>query len=242
MTALSKMIVIEFNKLKNTLVIPLCIAVPTVVAIAVGAISARQPVSTWGNVMLNGVGLWAYFMLPMAVTALSALMAHIEHRNGMWDHLLALPIKRWRLFAAKAVVMMCLLAAMSLLLAIEIRLVGNLFEWFLPKKAPLGTFSWLRLFEGLTAMWAAALLVCMLQLWVALHFRSFVVPIVLGLTGTFITVIAAGAREAIFVPWVTPVSVLINDGARMTEALTIGIGGGTVLLILMIWHLSRQEA
>jgi lantibiotic transport system permease protein len=237
-----QMILIELKKLKGTLVVPLCLAVPTVVAIAMGLICVRQPLSTWKDAMHGGIGLWAYFMLPMAVTALSALMANVEHRGGMWDHLLALPIQRWRVFAAKAVVMMLTVGAMSAVLAIEIRVVGGLIEWLVPRKTPTGEFPWLAMFEGLGAMWAASLFVCMLQLWVALHFRSFVVPLVLGLTGTFVTVVAVGARESVFIPWVMPVSVLVGEGARLTQALTLGVGGGLLTLALMMWHLSRQEA
>jgi lantibiotic transport system permease protein len=236
------MILIELKKLKGTLIVPLCIVAPSVVAVAMGLICVRQPFSTWKDVMQGGIGLWAYFMLPMSVTALSVLMASVEHRGGMWDHLLALPIARWRIFAAKAVVMMLVMAAMSVLLAIEIRVVGSLIESFFPRKAPTGAFPWVAMFEGLGAMWLASLFVCMLQLWVALHFRSFVVPLMMGLSGTFVTVVAVGARESVFVPWVMPVSVLISDGTRATQAVTLGLSGGCITLALMMWHLSRQEA
>jgi lantibiotic transport system permease protein len=237
-----QMILIELKKLKGTLIVPLCLVVPTVVAIAMGLICVRQPLSTWKDVMHGGVGLWAYFMLPMSVTALSVLMANVEHRGGMWDHLLALPIARWRVFAAKAVVMMLVVAAMSILLAIEIRFVGSMVESFVSRKAPTGEFPWVAMFVALGAMWLASLFVCMLQLWVALHFRSFVVPLTMGLAGTFITVVAVGARESVFVPWVMPVSVLVSEGTRAAQAVTLGLSGGFITLALMMWHLSRQEA
>jgi lantibiotic transport system permease protein len=237
-----QMVLLELKKLKGALVVPLCLSVPTAVAIAMGLICVRQPVSTWKDAMHGGIGLWAYFMLPMSVTALSALIANIEHRGGMWDHLLALPIARWHIFLAKAILLMLVLGAMSLLLAFEIRLVGGVIEWLVPRKTPTGEFPWVAMFEGLAAMWVASLFVCMLQLWVALHFRSFVVPLVLGLTGTFITVVAVGARESVFIPWVMPVSVLVGEGARFEQAVTLGLVGGLITLALMMFHLSRQEA
>jgi lantibiotic transport system permease protein len=237
-----QMILIELKKLKGTLIVPLCIVAPTIVAITMGLICVRQPVSTWKEVMQGGIGLWAYFMLPMSVTALSVLMAHVEHRGSMWDHLLALPIARWRVFVAKAVVMMLVVAAMALLLALEIRVVGSVIESFVPRKAPSGEFPWAAMFFALGAMWLASWFVCMLQLWAALHFRSFVVPLMMGLSGTFVTVVAVGARESVFVPWVMPVSVLVGEGTRAAQAVTLGLSGGFITLALMMWHLSRQEA
>ena len=41
--------------------------------------------------------IWAFFMLPMSVTALTALVAHMEHGPRAWDHLRALPVPRWQL-------------------------------------------------------------------------------------------------------------------------------------------------
>jgi lantibiotic transport system permease protein len=237
-----QMVLLELKKLKGTLVVPLCLAVPTIVAIAMGLICIRQPLSTWKDTMHGGIGLWAYFMLPMAMTALCALMANIEHRGNMWDHLLALPILRWRVFFAKAFVTMLTVGAMSLILALEIRAVGSLIGWLMPSKSPTGEFPWHAMIEGLSAMWAASFFFCMLQLWVALSYRNFVVSLVMGLCGTFVTVVAVGARESVFIPWVMPVSVLVGDGVRLTQALALGVGGGVITLALMVWHLSRQEA
>jgi lantibiotic transport system permease protein len=238
----AQMIWIEVKKLQRSLIVPLCLVAPGVVAVAMGLISARQAQATWVDTMRNGIGLWAYFMLPMTVTAFSALMASVEHRGGMWDHLLALPISRWRLFAAKAIVMMLLVASVSLLLALGIYAVGALVEWLVPAKAPLGAFPWALMLESLAAMCAAAWCMCMLQLWVALHFRSFVPPLVLGLTGTFVTVVAVSARESVLVPWAMPVNVLIGEGTRLPQAVALGVTGGLLVLASMVWHLSRQEA
>jgi drug/metabolite transporter (DMT)-like permease len=57
-------------------------------------------------------------MLPMSVTALTALVAHTEHGPRSWDHLRALPVPRWHLYAAKAVCVLGVVAAMSALLAL----------------------------------------------------------------------------------------------------------------------------
>ena len=53
-----------------------------------------------------------------------------------------------------------------------------------------------------------------IQLWVALRFRSFVVPVALGLAGTFLVIAAMGAPEAVVLPWAMPLGTLPVAGGR----------------------------
>ena len=52
-------------------------------------------------------------MLPMAVTALTVLVAQVEHGPKFWNHLLALPVRRASIFVAKVVVVVALTGIMS---------------------------------------------------------------------------------------------------------------------------------
>jgi lantibiotic transport system permease protein len=233
---------VEFSKLKRTLVALLCLAAPTVVAIVFAVLTLRQPLMSWKDAVRSSMALWGFFMLPMTVTALSALLAHLEHGPRMWDHLLALPIKRWRVFAAKGIVIMLLLALMPALMLLEVRAIGWAIEAWLPAKLPSGDFPWQLGAQAMLAMWASGFLMCMIQLWVALYAASFVAPLAVGLTGTFIAVVAAGAKESVWVPWVMPIATLVRDGAQMSLALQLGVGGGMAAALAMVWHLSRKEA
>jgi hypothetical protein len=233
---------VEFRKLKNSLVLVLSLVSPTLVAILLTVVVLRQPTMQWTDLMTGATGLWAYFVMPMTVTALSVLVAQIEHGPKAWDHLLALPIARWRVFAAKAIVIMLLVAAMSVLLGFEIYGAATVASWIAPAKTPKGDFPALLCAQYLLAMWAASFFMVMIQLWVALRFRSFVAPLVFGLSGTFFAVAAFGAKETVYIPWVMPVSVIADDGNRAAQALTLGIGGGIICCLLMMWHLSRREA
>lgn len=233
---------IEFRKLKGALVVPLCLVAPTLVAVLLAVVLIRQPRMSWANLLNGGTGLWAYFVMPMAVTALSILLAQIEHGPRTWDHLLALPIPRWRLFAAKGLVIMSLIGVMSVLLAVELRLVSFAALAFAPGKVPTGAFRWGLAARLLASMWGASLFMAMIQLWVALRFRSFIAPLTLGVSGTFFAVAAFGAKETVFVPWVMPVSIAAGDPARAALALQLGLAGGGVTLLLMMWRMSRREA
>jgi hypothetical protein len=233
---------VEARKLKGSLVLLLTLVAPTLVSILLGVILLRLKPISWTDNLTGATGLWAYFVMPMTITALCILVAQVEHGPRAWDHLLALPIPRWRLFLAKGIVVMGLIAVMSALLAAEIRLVGWLVETFAPGKAPHGAFSWPLLGRLLASMWGASLFMAMIELWVALRFRSFIAPMAVGLGGTFFAVAAFGARETVFVPWVMPVSIIAGDAARHALALELGVGGGILTLLAMMASLSRREA
>jgi len=235
-------LLVELKKLKGSLVLVLCLAAPSLVAGLLLLILLKRPNLDWSEVIEGATGLWSFFMLPMTVAALSALLAQIEHGPRAWDHMLALPVRRWRLFAAKGVVLMLLVAVMSLLLAIEIPAVIALLQKFAPSRAPAGPFPWAREADLLARMWGASLFMGMVQLWVALRFRSFVVPLTLGLGGTFIAVAASGAREGVYLPWLMPLNVMAGPTANHALALNLGLAGGAVTFVLMLLHLSRREA
>ena len=91
-------------------------------------------------------------------------------------------------------------------------------------------------------MVAAAGLVCMLQLWVALRFRSFVPPLVFGIAGTFVAVAATSARQGLYFPWLMAVNVLASEPERQLFAVMLGGLGGLAALSAMLVHLNLREA
>jgi lantibiotic transport system permease protein len=235
-------LLVEYRKLKGSLIWLLALVAPSLVTVLVALITLRRPSMDWEFMFTGSTGLWAFFVLPMTVTAISALLAHIEHGPRAWDHLFALPIQRWRFFAAKAVILMGVVAIMTALLAVELYLVGAVFTALTPATAPQGEFPWPLAFRILGQMWATSLFMAMIQLWVALRFRSFVAPLTVGLGGTFVAVAAFNAKEAMYVPWAMPVSIVGYDGLNAIPALQLGVTGGVITLIAMIVHMSRREA
>lgn len=233
---------VEFRKLKGSLIWVLSLVAPSLVTVLATLIALREPSMEWRFMFTGSSGLWSFFVLPMTITALSALLANIEHGPRAWDHMLALPIQRWRLFAAKAVILTGVVGLMTALLAIELRIVGAAFNTFAPSIAPRGPFPWDLAARILLGMWGASLFMAMIQLWVALRFRSFVAPLTIGLGGTFVAVSAFDAKEAMWVPWAMPVSIVGHDGLNAIPALQLGLTGGAVTLIAMIAHMSRREA
>src|SRR5262249_8887722 len=151
--------------------------------------------------------IWAFFMLPMSVTALTALMAYTEHGPKSWDHLRALPVPRWRIYAAKAVCTAGVIAVMSVGVLVAGLGSGWLTSILRPELAPAGPLDLGGAVWRLVLMWASSLLMIAVQLWVALRFSSFLPGLILGIAGTFFAVVATGAKEGVFMPWQMPVNV-----------------------------------
>jgi ABC-2 type transport system permease protein len=232
--------VTEILKLRRSLVLLLCGAAPLCVAIICVLIGLK----TKGPAPLDrywqtGAAFWAFAMLPMSVTALSVLMAQMEHGPRTWDHILAIPGARRRIFLAKMLVMFGLVATITALVGLTLIGGAEVMAWFKPVTSFVDQA---KLAATLGKMLLASGLMCVIQLWTALAFRSFVPPLLLGIMGTFVSVAAASAKEGAYFPWLMPLHILSVDPAMQRVALQIGAFGGLVSLALMLLHLQRREA
>ena len=237
-----RVLIVELRKLNRSMAAALAVAAPGLIAVFTFfntlRIGTAQPWDMW---MVGATGIWAFFMLPMSVTALTALVAHMEHGPRTWDHLRALPLPRWTIYAAKALSVFLVLALMSLGVFVLTWAAVKLAVVLKPQLAPTGVFDASAYLTTLGRMYLAATLVVVIQLWIALRWSSFVPGLVVGIGGTFFAVVATSARVGVFLPWQMPVNMLATEGWRMQTALGLGFGGGMVLLAAMLWHLSRRE-
>lgn len=234
---------VELAKLKRSLALLLCIAAPVFVALLVLllALDGDKPMS-WTQFTTTGSAMWAYFMLPMTVTALTVLVAQVEHAPKAWNAVLALPVPRWWIFAAKACVVITLVAGMSAALLGLLVLAGVVLEAVKPGETLSGAVDPVAAARLLAIMFGGAMLLIAVQLWTALRCRSFVPPLVLGIGGTFVAVAATTAKQGAWFPWLIPVNALGTDPARSGAAIGFGFWGGLVVLGLMLLHMSRYEA
>ncbi len=233
---------VEVRKLNRSLALLLALAAPGLIALFgfLMMLRAKEAV-TWDMVMGSAVAIWAYFMMPMSVTALTALVAHMEHGPRSWDHLRALPIPRWSLYAAKAI---CVIGLVALMSAAVLGLSGAaafLAAQIKPVVAPTGVFELAAYARSLGLMAVAGTLMIAIQFWVAMRFASFVPALIVGIGGTFFAVVATAAKQGVFMPWQMPVNILAGEAWRMQTALGLGGGLGLVVLILAVAHLARRE-
>ena len=233
---------VEIRKLNRSLAAVLAVAAPSLIAVFGFFMllrgKAAQPWEMW---MLSAIAIWSYFMLPMSVTALTALVAHMEHGPKSWDHLRSLPLPRWRLYAAKAVMVLAVVAIMSVLTLLLTWGAVMLAATIKPELTPTGPLDVGLYAVTMGKVFLAAILMVSIQLWIALRFASFVPALVVGIGGTFFSVVATSAKQGVFFPWQMPVNMLATEAWRVNTALGLGCGLGLVVLALATAHLSRRE-
>jgi hypothetical protein len=235
-------LVVEAAKLRRSLALLLALIAPALVAVFVffNLLRAEKALS-WDVALQTSTAIWAFFMLPMSVTALTALVASTEHAPRAWDTLRALPVPRWHLYAAKAVGVLAIVATMSAALALMTFAAVEAATWIKPSITPTGTVDTAHYVGLLARMFVAAWLLVVLQLWIALRFPSFVPALATGIGGTFFAVVATSAKIGVVLPWQIPVNQLASDPARANLALAIGGIGGAIAMLAMLRSLSRRE-
>ena len=233
---------VELRKLNRSLAALFAVAAPSLIAVLAFfmVLRGRAP-QPWDMWMVSAISIWSFFMLPMSVTALTALVAHMEHGPRSWDHLRSLPLPRWRLYAAKAVMVLVVVAIMSVLTLVLTWGAVVLASMIKPAVAPSGPLDVGLYAATMGKVFLAAILMVAIQLWIALRFASFVPALAVGIGGTFFSVVATAAKQGVFFPWQMPVNMLATEAWRVNTALGLGCGLGLIVLILATAHLSRRE-
>ena len=242
MATFSTAFLVEIRKLRASLALLLALVAPTLIAVFVFFNLLRMTSAPPApQILLGSAAIWAFFMLPMSVTALTALLANTEHGPRAWEHLRSLPVPRWHLYAAKAACALVIVAAMSVALLAMALLAMQAAGWIKPAVAPTGAMELGRFALILVRVFLAAWLLVAVQLWIALRWHSFVPALAAGIGGTFFAVVATSAKIGAILPWQIPINQLAADPVRAQFALLLGFGGGCVALLAMLVDLSRRE-
>ncbi|WP_218017637.1 ABC transporter permease [Sphingomonas pituitosa] len=239
---LRTVVAVEVRKLRRSLAALLAVAAPAIIAVFMffNVVKMRNAVP-WSVWMNNMAGLWGAFMLPLSITALTALMAQMEHAPKSWDHLRALPVPRWMLYAAKLICTAVLVGAMTVILLALTLIAIEAAAWIKPAIRPGGTLRLALVATILLKMYGAALLMTAIQLWLAIRFTSFVPAISVGIAGAFFAIVSNAAWQGVFLPWQMPINMLASVAWRGEVALMLGMGGGAFASVAVVAHLSRRE-
>lgn len=232
----------EFLKLKRSLIVLLIISVPLMVfLLGVVVIATGNGPDEWSMLAMSGVAIWSFFLLPMTATALTALIAQLEHGSRGWSYVLALPQPKWMVLAVKALIVIMVMALISALVGLANITSGLLGGWIVPDAALKGELPLSLLASLLFKMWLTGLLVVAIQFTFAVRFESFAVPVVVGIAGTFVAVVATSAKQGLYFPWLLATNVLNTDPDRAQQALYTGSLGGIVVFFVAILWLSRRD-
>ena len=232
----------ELLKLRRSLVLLVTLAAPVCVsAFAAAALATRSGTVGWERFLDEGLAMWSFFMLPMSVTALTMLLAQLEHNSRMWTHLLALPVPRASLFLSKMLVAILLLLAMQMLVYGGLYAAGLAVDVVLGGGKLTGDMQTGEMAVGLVAMAIGTLPMLAIQLWVALASRSFVTPLVVGILGTFFALVVTAAGVRLYIPWLLQIWATMWPRDAGVIGVTAGLIGGLILIAAMVATMSRRE-
>jgi hypothetical protein len=233
----------EAIKLHRSYALLLVGTTPVAVAVilAILLVNRREPLS-WDAVNWTGALMWGFFMLPMSITALTVLMAQIEHGCRGWGHAMVYPAAKWWTYAAKAALCIGLVWLMTAFAIALVHLTAAAVEIMRRGQQFIGAFSLILPLKTVVALAGASMLATMIQLWLALQFRHIMPGLILGVSGTFATVIAYRSHYALLLPWAAPANAVnFEDAGRAGTAFAVGLIGGAVSLALMLAALNRKQ-
>lgn len=232
----------ERAKLSGSLVWLLVFGAPAMLLVmGVMVIATGNGPQSWAQYATGSAAVWAYFLMPLCVTALTALIASVEHQSQGWTWSLAQPTPKWLIFSAKATLTVLMLVLMTALVWAAILVGGEFGSALSPQHALPGSQPLSSLAETLGKMWMAGLLASSIQFTVAHAHKSFALPIVVGIGGTFVSVVATSAQAGLYFPWLLPVNILSAAGERADQALLTGLIGGVIVFAASCIWLARRD-
>jgi lantibiotic transport system permease protein len=233
-----RMLSVEWMKMRRSALWLLVLLGPCVALLAGGLnyLDSRlfyeaQPGDPWARMFSSVSMFYAMLFLPILAGIYAALVCRYEHADGGWKQLLALPVSKTQVFAAKSVVVAILMAVTQLLLTLLV--IG-----FGLAVGVLGDVPWGYLAEHAAAGWLAALPLAALQMWVSTGWKSFAAPLALNVVLTLPAVLIANtATYGPWYPWAQPVLAMMPGDAFGDHLLSpttfypIVLGGLVVFVI-----------
>lgn len=241
----------EMLKLKHTLALWMVLIAPLTVVVLIviewvlnapSKPSTLTPAEAWqglGRVLFT---LWCLLMLPLFVTLQTALLAGLEHGNGQWKHLLALPVPRSVHYLGKLTVVLGMVVASYVLLFILIVPAGCVLMFTTPQMGIVGMPHLGGLIVPVASSLGASLLIAALQTWIALRWRSFTMAVSVGMVATVAGFIIGQSQYGRFYPWTLPVQAFVKHGAYTDLALTLGLVGGLLVAVLGLADFLRRAS
>jgi hypothetical protein len=247
MTELTRAVSAESLKLKRSLALHLAVIAPLfIVLLQLGVYLARgEDVERAATNPVFGfargiVTLWTLVFLPFWATLAASLCASLDHSGNHWDHLFALPLRRWSVYAAKWIIVFGLVVLSSICLplfsvaAIEVLKLVRV-EW------RAAVLPWPLLLSGVSRSCAACLLLVSLQCWLSLQWRSFLVPLGVGIAGIMsgIILISAPLRLLSLYPWTAAAAAASPHEPLLP--LVWGICAGLAVAVFACWRLAVRD-
>jgi len=236
---------VELLKVRRSLVLLMSLACPLTVIVLVFGLNLRHTAPAdmdaekWGMLWAGVSAMWSWFMLPLYIALATSLINGNEHRHQSWRLMLSLPISRFELFAAKALVAALLMSCAHFTLLAGTSLVIGVLGLF---DYPLtGAFA----MQASAMLWAApvaALPILVFQHALSWRLRTIVPPLAFAVLATFASIYLGRSDYWMYLPWSYPLMATnASMEASRQAALSLALLVTAVAFPLTAWWLGRRE-
>ncbi|MDP3785741.1 MAG: ABC transporter permease [Undibacterium sp.] len=226
---------VELLKVRRTLAILMMLACPLmVVLLSFGMLLKTHSKLDWPMYWLGNTAIWCYFMLPLYIALVTALLNGSEHRNSTWRLMMSLPITAGRLYLAKFLLAAVFVFGANLaLLALVVLSIFALYFLGYPIKGAFNYDAWHSIF----ALSVCALPILVVQHLVSWHVKNIVAPLALGVVATMGIMQIGQSKEWVYYPWTYAMMAVHGSSPTMRDqavllAAVVGLG---LLFLSYLW-------
>ncbi|MEW4449759.1 ABC transporter permease [Qipengyuania sp. JC766] len=231
----------EIAKLRGSLILLLVLVPPLLPGLLIFlAVATNEGAPSWAQLIGQlTMPLWAMFLNAMLLATLATLMGQVEYRTNGWAFVLVQPVPRWQVFVTKLMILVVLHVAM-IAMCILGAIVSALAAGYAFDRVPTGDTPLRPALDFVLAMTGGSFAILVLQLWAALRWNNFTVPLAMGIGGTLVglAVLIAGTEQADWFPWVLALKAGVADSPRWF--ITTGLVAGIVAAVAMVLDFQRH--
>ncbi|ANF97909.1 ABC transporter permease [Paenibacillus bovis] len=197
-------------------------------------LNGRHPeLDSWELLMQEGFMIWAIFY-PIGITLIAALIHYREYTDHGWKHLLALPVPRLSVYAAKWLLIWLLSCAAAGLLLLFLYVTGRILHF----PEPFPAVVYLRYGINLCI---AALGVVSLQHWLSSRLSNPLYGMAIGFSGSMGALFFAQSKIMRFVPYASALFTVTVENEDQWLAIVTGLIAGPLLLIAGLTEFRRRD-
>ncbi|WP_339270510.1 ABC transporter permease [Paenibacillus sp. FSL W8-0187] len=193
-------------------IIFLLIVLDTLINSAMGAMQLQSlrdffPPS-WSTLYIHSVNLHSMFFYPLYSGIIASLLCLYEHKDGGWKITMSLPVPRYKVFYAKYILLVGILALVQIVFLLGYLGTGYLVK--APERIP-----WETLLYSVIGGWIGVLPLAALQLMVSIRVRNFGASLAMSIGYVVPNIVLTGFHSAIgaWLPFTIPYYVMMPQAA-----------------------------
>jgi len=241
---LIKLIQIELLKTKRSLALLMMFLSPLMVLLVNLLLLLNNEgkmigVKGWSIFWLQNYAMWGYFMMPLYIALITALLNGIDHRSNGWRFMMSQPVKQKDLFLAKLILAWFYFIGACVVLFLGIVLSIVCLEAFGVSGVEMLSFE---VSQKLAYTTVAGLAILTIQHIVSWRWKNIVAPLGLGVVATMSIMQFSHSKYWHFNPWTyTLMTTNGADPTGQTLAIIYSLVISLALTLIALYWLGRRE-